>query len=82
MRRFKLRSGSGIGENTREEADNHMLCKQDPRRSSNKLHDYVETTFGGGLLTVRFSAVVENTWSLVKKKYNFELTMIWRYEIK
>ena len=28
-----------------------MLCKQDPHRSSNKLHDYGERAFGGGLRT-------------------------------
>ena len=28
-----------------------MLCKKDPRRSSNKLHDYGERSFGGGLCT-------------------------------
>ena len=28
-----------------------MLCKQDPCRSSNKLHDYGQRDFGGGLRT-------------------------------
>ena len=34
-----------------------MLCKQDPRRSSNKLHDYGERAFGGGLRTQEVPAV-------------------------
>ena len=51
MQRFGLRSGSGIGATTRQEADGHMLCKQEPRRSSNKLHYYREIAFGGGLRT-------------------------------
>ena len=36
---------------TRQEADGHMLCKQDPRRSSNKLHTYGERAFGSGSRT-------------------------------
>ena len=51
MQRFRLRSGSGLGAMTRQEADSHMLCKQDSRRSSNKLHDYEERDFGSGLCT-------------------------------
>ena len=49
MRRFRLHGGSGLGAMSRQEANNHMLCKQDPRRSSNKLHDYGERASSGGL---------------------------------
>ena len=51
MRHFRLCNGSGFGTMTRQEADGHMLCKQDPRQSSNKLHDYGERAFGDGLRT-------------------------------
>ena len=51
MRRFGLHSGSSLGITTRQKADGHMLVKQDPRCSSNKLYDYGERAFGGGLCT-------------------------------
>ena len=57
MRRLGLGSGSGLEATTRQEADGHMLCKQDPRPSSNKLHDYGERAFGGGLRTQEVTAL-------------------------
>ena len=48
MQRFGLRSGSCLGAVTGEEANGHMLCKQDTCQSSNKLHDNRERVFGGG----------------------------------
>ena len=57
MQRFRLRGGSSLGAMTGEEADGHMLCKQDLCRSSNKLNDYGERAFGGGLLTREVSSV-------------------------
>ena len=51
MRRFGLRSESGLGAMIRKEANCHMLCKQDPFRSSNKLHKRKEKASGGGLDT-------------------------------
>ena len=48
MRRFKLHSGSSLGASDREEVDGHMLCEQDPCRSSDELHDK-ERAFGSGL---------------------------------
>ena len=57
MRRFELHSASGLGATTREEADGHMLCKQNPCRSSNKLHNNGEKAFGGGLRTREVLAI-------------------------
>ena len=57
MRHFRLRNESGLGATTTEEADIHMLRKQDPCRSSNKQHNNKEKAFGGGLRTRKVSAI-------------------------
>ena len=57
MQRFELRSGSDLRATTRQKAYSLILCKQDPSRSSNKLYDYGERAFGGGLRTREVPAV-------------------------
>ena len=57
MRLFRLRSGSGLRTATRKEVDSHIICKQDPYRSSNKLHNNGEEVFGGGLRTTEVSTI-------------------------
>ena len=51
MRCFRLCNRSSFGETIGEEVDGHMLCKQDPCRSSNKLHNNRKGAFGGRLRT-------------------------------
>ena len=54
---LRLRIGSGLGPTIRQETDGYMLCKQDPCRSSNKLHDDGKRAFGGRLRTREVPAV-------------------------
>ena len=48
---------SGLGTPSRQEADGHLLCKQNPRRSTDKLYNYGERASGGGLRTRKVSAL-------------------------
>ena len=57
MRRFGLRGGSSLGTKTRPEANDHMLCEKDPRRSSQKLYDYGERAYDSGLCTREVQAL-------------------------
>ena len=49
MRHFRLCSRSSFRAADREEANFHMLRKQDPYRSLDKLHDDKEEAFGSGI---------------------------------
>ena len=40
-----------------QEADGHVLCKQDPCQSSNKLHDDKKRASGSGLRTQEVQAI-------------------------
>ena len=57
MPHFRLCSGSNLGATITKEVDGHMLCKQDPCRSSNKLHNNGDRAFVGGLRIRKVPAI-------------------------
>ena len=57
MGRFKLCSESSLGAEDSEEADNHILCEQDPCQSSDEILDDGERAFDNGLLIREVLAV-------------------------
>ena len=57
MWRFRLYSGSGLGTTDREQANCHMLCEQDPCRSSDELQDDEKRAFCSGLHIREVSAL-------------------------